>query len=134
MEFEERYMDVLQNLEFAIVQIYKRSREMTDYNVMRMLQALIDEYQSELSGLPPKAHDLSEIERALQESVRQMCEFRLGRASLGNNPSSEAEMKGDNISIEEILLCLKRLFKSAKRWNKSGGRRGYLDFIIQYVK
>ena len=35
---------------------------------------------------------------------------------------------------EEILACLKRVRTSVKRWHKSGGRRGYLDFVSQYIR
>jgi hypothetical protein len=38
------------------------------------------------------------------------------------------------IKVEEILLCLKRILKSVNRWNKSAGQRGYLTFIVQYVR
>jgi hypothetical protein len=36
-------------------------------------------------------------------------------------------------TVEDILLCLKLILKSVHRWNRSGGQRGYLTFIVQYV-
>jgi hypothetical protein len=36
-------------------------------------------------------------------------------------------------TVDEIMLCLKRILKSATRWNKEAGRQGYLDFITQFV-
>jgi hypothetical protein len=53
---------------------------------------------------------------------------------LTNSPEKAREMTPKPITIDEIILCLKRVLKSVKRWNEDGGRQGYLDFIIQYVK
>jgi len=41
MSFENDYLDVLQNIEFAIVNFCRRHRELCDYDVMRTLEALI---------------------------------------------------------------------------------------------
>jgi hypothetical protein len=101
---------------------------------MRMLEALIDKYAAEKIGRPPRHFSLSEVEQALLENVRRMCEWRLGRDTLTDSPEKAREMTPEPITIDEITLCLKRVLKSVKRWNKNGGRRGYLDFIIQYVK
>jgi hypothetical protein len=37
------------------------------------------------------------------------------------------------ITLEEVLACLKRIRKSVTRWNKANGRRGYLDFVQDYL-
>jgi hypothetical protein len=37
-------------------------------------------------------------------------------------------------TLDEIVACLKRVRTSVKRWHKSGGRRGYLDFVSQYIR
>jgi hypothetical protein len=34
----------------------------------------------------------------------------------------------------EIVTCLKRILKSAKKWNKRYGRLGYLTFIGKYFQ
>jgi hypothetical protein len=31
------------------------------------------------------------------------------------------------------LACLKRIHKSVQSWNRHGGQRGYLEFIVRYV-
>ena len=38
------------------------------------------------------------------------------------------------ITVEEIIACLKRIRKSVEGWYKRGGRRGYYEFIQQFVK
>ena len=133
MKFEDQYIDVLQNIEFGIVITYRNNPGMSDTEVMRMLEALIDQYAAEKGGRPPRHFPLSEIEQTVLENVQRMCEWRMGRGILTNSPGKAREMAPKPITIDEIIICLKRVLKSVKRWNKEGGRRGYLDFITQYV-
>jgi len=63
-----------------------------------------------------------------------MCEWRLGRAAPGDDPRAEGSVAPDPRTVDEILLCPKRIVKSVDRWNREGGRQGYLSFIIQFVK
>jgi hypothetical protein len=37
-------------------------------------------------------------------------------------------------TVDEIITCLKRIQKSIRRWNKEGGRQGYLNFISEFVR
>ena len=134
MTVEDQYIDVLQNLEFGIVLTYKDHREISDYNVMRALEAHIDRYTGEKVGRPQRHFLLSNVEFILLENVRRMCEWRLGRWTLTDDPQKAEVATPTPKTIDEIILCLKRVLKSVKRWNKSGGMRGYLDFIVQYVK
>jgi hypothetical protein len=46
-EFEEEYQDVLQNIEFAIVSVYREDPGLLDYEVDSALNALIVAYQAE---------------------------------------------------------------------------------------
>ena len=134
MKVEDKYTDVLQNIEFGIVTIYWDHPELSDYGVISMLEALIDSYTAEKIGRSPRHFPLSDVERLLLENVKRMCEWRLGRASLNNDNSKDKEITPEPKSVDEIILCLKRILKSVNRWNKLGGRQGYLNFIIQYVQ
>lgn len=131
---EDQYPDVLQNIEFAIVAVYRVHGEMSDYDVMRVLEALIDCYRGEKIGRPPRDFGLSDRERLLEDAVRRMCEWRLGRMSspIGRTGSQDTALEPTTPDV--IILCLKRILKSVKSWNKDGGRQGYLDFVIRYVK
>jgi len=131
MSVEDEYFDVLQNIEFGIVNVYKNNPDLADHNVMRILEALIDTYIAEKIGRSPRNFNLSEIEFTLRDSVFSMCEFRLGRQAM----TDSQKIKQKDIyplTVDEIVLCLKRILKSVKKWNKHGGRQGYLNFIIQY--
>ena len=134
MRVEDKYTDVLQNIEFGIVMTYQDHPELSDYGVMRMLEALIDSYTAEKIGRSPRHFPLSDVERLLLENVRRMCEWRLGRASLSDDASKDKEITPEPKSVDEIVLCLKRILKSVNKWNKRGGRQGYLNFVIQYVR
>lgn len=133
MRVEHRYTDVLQNIEFGIVITYKNHPEMADTNVMRMQEALIDKYGAEKIGRLPRHFSLSQMEQALLENVRRMCEWPLGRGTLTGSVEKSMEIAPEPITIDEIVLCLKRILKSVKRWNKDGGKQGYLNFVTQYV-
>jgi hypothetical protein len=130
---EEQSTDVLQNIEFGIVTARRESPDLTDHDVIRVLEALLDEYAAEKIGRAPRPATFSENERRLMERVRAMCDWRLGR---GEKPVSPSLKLPDPtpLTIDEMMLCLKRLLRSVQKWNKHYGRRGYLDFIVQYVK
>ena len=134
MKVEDQYTDVLQNMELGIVLTYRKCPNLSDYDVMRGLEALIDAYRAENIGRPPRPFNLSDDERLLVENVRRMCEWRLGRGNLGEDPAEEKGITPAPNTIDEVVLCLKRIVKSVKTWNASGGRQGYLNFIVQYVK
>ena len=134
MRVEDQYPDVLQNIEFGIVTAYKSHPEMLDYDVIRILEALIDKYAAEKIGRQLRHFSLSGVEQTLLENVRRMCEWRLGRGTLTDSPEKAKEIAPEPITIDEIVLCLKRIHKSVKKWNKEGGRQDYLQFVIQYVK
>lgn len=50
MSVEEEHLDVLQNIEAAIVSVYRDHPEMTDYDVDKAFSALIQTYRSEAVG------------------------------------------------------------------------------------
>lgn len=128
---EDKHPDTLQNIEFAIVTTYRNSPELSDYDVMRVLDAVIENYAAEKAGRNPGNARFSPLEKLLHERVRQICEWRLGRTTPGENEKSPPQTP---ISLDDIILCLKRLVKSAGRWNKLGGRQGYLNYIIQFIR
>lgn len=134
MGVEGRYLDVLQNIEFGIVATYRACPRLSDYDVMRTLEAIIDTYTAERIGRPPRQFKLSDEERVLSASIRSTCEWRLGRGNLPEEWTKEMRIRPEPKTIDEIILCLKRILNSVKRWNARGGRQGYLNFIIQYVR
>jgi len=142
-DFEEKYLDVLQNIEFGIVSVYRQHPEMVDWDALKAVESLIREYQAELTDHPVPAVVLQPLAKAAHDSVKAMCEWRLGRSqALVEEKKSIFKLplkKSPEVSIEpktmdEIILCLKRIRKSIERWNRRSGRQGYLDFISEFVK
>ena len=131
MRIEEQHEDVLQNIEFAVATMYRRHPALTDYAVLRTYEALVQLYSAESTGRQPKPISTNGVEAELLGDVKQMCEWRLGRASLSNADNGSSPEKV--IDVSTLVLCLKRLVKSVNKWTKEGGRQGYLQFMSQFV-
>lgn len=130
MALEDVHLDVLQNIEFAIVSVYRKQGDLRDVNVMRALDALIDVYRAEARGHTPKEVTLPEPENTVFQYVKEMCEFRLGRQEAAIR--TQVPFEGDK-TASDILACLRKIRKSVERWNKRGGQQGYLQFVSEFV-
>ena len=131
-ELEEKYFDVLQNIEFAIVNVYRRERDLTDYDVDKVLSALILAYKSQRQNRDFVQPALKPLAQQVYDDVEQMCEWRLGRVALERDDFQPGPSP-DPISIDEVIACLKRIRKSIEIWNKRGGMRGYLQYVDQFI-
>jgi len=134
--FVEQYMDVLQNIEFGIVSVYKEHPELTDYQVDKAVDSLLRVYQAEVRSKAAPGLRLNDLETQVYERVKDLCEFRLGRQALDQPEGEEGDAASEtlpNLTVDEIIACLKRIRLSVKRWTKDRGRQGYLWFVSQYV-
>jgi hypothetical protein len=126
--FEDEYMDVLQNIEMAIVNVYRENRDLMDYDVDKVLNLLWTQYRNEKQSKASPTLNLNANAQMVYDRIREVCEWRLGRREI--NISNEfARVKPEPISVDEIMDCLKRIRKSVDLWHKEGGRQGYLYFI-----
>lgn len=132
MRIEEECPDVLQNIEFAVVRLYRLHPEMTDYAVLRVYEALRQAYSAEVTGRSPKPAAADGLEAEVLRDVKQMCEYRLGRAAL--SPAQDGESRGEPLDVSTLVLCLKTLVKSVNKWTKRNGRQGYLNFVAQFIR
>ena len=131
MALEDVHLDVLQNIEFAIVSVYRKQHALRDVEVMRALDALIDVYRAKARGHTPKEVNLPEPEHTVFQQAYTMCEFRLGR--LEARTRIQVPCEGDKTE-SDILACLRKIRKSVERWNTRGGHQGYLQFVSEYVQ
>lgn len=134
MAVEEAYLDVLQNIESAIVSTYHDHPETLDGHVIWALEKVINSYRAEQAGREPEEFTASLVEADLYRALRNVCQWRLGRLTSREAEAAELGPAPEPKTVEEILLCLRLILKSVNRWNRSGGQRGYLAFIVQYVK
>jgi hypothetical protein len=133
LNFEEAYFDVLQNIEFAIVSVYRRNPELTDYDVEKVLDALVKFYNAERRQSSYKKPAMSSRAEQVYESVQLMCNWRLGRKRLESKDHDAKMGTPEPITIQEAIDCLKRVQKSVRKWNKRAGTRGYLQFVDQFI-
>ncbi|MDY7078338.1 MAG: hypothetical protein SXV54_15585 [Chloroflexota bacterium] len=132
-DFEERYEDVLQNIEFGIIRVYRDHPELADWDALNAVEALLRVYQAEAKGRQATLPSLTSLAQDVFDSVKPMCEWRLGRETFVDKAGKPMEMSPDPITLDEIAACLKRIRKSINRWNRRSGRQGYLTFVDQYI-
>lgn len=130
MSLFDTHLDVLQNIEFAIVNAYQDHPALSDYTVMKALDALIGLYSSESRDHTPKEISLDEDEAELLDRVRTICEWRMGREKLAMDQPMDLEQL---TSLDDMLSCLRKIRRSVEKWNGRGGSQGYLRFVSQYV-
>ena len=134
MAIEDDYLDVLQNIEAGIVAVYRKNKQMLDYDAEAVVNALIRDYQAEQkSGQPVQAALNDDLKRLLYAAVREMCEWRLGRSELVQDGKEVDLIEEDGLSLEEMTACLKRIRKSIQNWTKNKGRQGYLNFVSEFI-
>ena len=132
MTFEDQYLDVLQNIEFAIISVYREQpgfaglgRPAGHRGIARSATV------QRLAARPRTPVTLPETEAQLFARVQEFCELRLGRGGLGMAPE---RLPAQDKTVEEIVACLRRIRKSVERWNKRGGQQGYVTFVSQFIK
>lgn len=130
MSIEFEHFDVLQNLESAVFRFYQANPALTDYQVDKVFETLVQAYRGEAIGkeIPPPRGELA---APLYERLRAVCEWRLGRADLQKGMLLAPE---DAIPVDVLVECLKRLRKSLDLWTKEGGSQGYLMYISQFME
>ncbi len=132
-DFEERYEDVLQNIEFGIIRVYRDHPELVDWDVLHAVETLLRVYQAEAKSRQAVLSPLTPLAQKVHDSVKPMCEWRLGRETFVDETDKPMDLSPDPITLNETIACLKRIRKSINRWNRRGGRQGYLTFVSQYI-
>jgi hypothetical protein len=112
MEFnfdENEYLDVLQNIEFALASVYREHSEMTDYNADKVVEVILREYKAENTGRTATTRRLQGVDEVTYQRLHIVCEWRLGRGEIEG--PNEVQIKGDlpPISPTEMIACLKRV-------------------------
>ncbi len=130
MDFEQRHMDVLQNIEAAITQVHHKHPELYDAQVDSALGWVLRVYSAEARGKAAPA-SLPGLPGEVAGQVLQACEWRLGRAPLASG-TGPVEI-GSPKTRDEIVACVKRIRRSVQYWQKEGGQQGYLTFIEGFL-
>ena len=135
MALEDKHLDLLQNIEFMVVSVYRDVPSMEDREAIRALDALVQYQRRVAAGQTPTAPDnLSENEQLVFDRVLGIIAERRAMAPPEEAPKRFSVLNKKTNSFEDtILACLRKLHKSAVRWNKRNGKQGYLKFAIQYL-
>ena len=123
----EKNLDVLQNIEFAIVDVFRADGSLLDIDVKEAMDALVRHYHAEQEQRTPPVRRLGDRSQRVFDAVHDMCEWRLGRAPLRGFLEA-------GIPLNELLECLRKIQKSVVFWSKEGGRHGYLQFVSPFIK
>ena len=132
-DFEEKNLSVLQNIEAAIVCVYRVTPDLSDYEVDKALSALWDSYHFEELGKTYTAPAMNENVDAVFYIAKTICDWRLGREVKIETENNQPFPDISPTSVEVILACLKRIRKSVAKWTKRGGRQGYVRFISDFI-
>jgi len=126
---DDRNLEVLQNLEFAVVEVWRKHPDMTDYVAQRAYEAAFEWYRAEARGHSPKPPSLSGLDQITFDALKDVCELRLGRGEslLGAAQSLPA------VPVPVLVDCLRELRRSVERHTKLEGRQGYLKFIDAFL-
>ena len=130
MKIQDKHPDVLQNLELVVVELWRRNPAMTDYAAGRAYEVAYELYRAEARGRTCQPRPLNGLDHEAFETVKNICEFRLGRSAARNEEMEEIA----SIPLVDLVECLNELRKSVERHTKHGGRQGYLTFIDQFLK
>lgn len=133
MQLEAHYLDFLQNMEFAVVQVYKENPGLNDPDVIKAYDRLIKFYDRKKKHLPEM--DLMPAGNAglVYDAVFAICEWQRVKS-----PGETVELEGmeadvGNVPLPVVIRCLEKLHKSAGNWHKRNGIRGYIDTIVQFI-
>jgi len=128
MNVEEKFMDVLQNLEAEVLRVWRKNPSMTDYAVTRAYEEAVAYYAAVAQAQSPKPTQLTGLDLQLFQAAQGAADRRLAGLTLDDGTKVEP------IRSSDLVDCFKRLRKSVERWTRTGGRQGYLNFIAQFVK
>jgi hypothetical protein len=133
MAVEEEHGDYLQNIESAIIQVYRANLDLIDSEVATALDALVYRYGAQAQGKTVSGRPVRGIAKEVMTAVEQVCEWRMGRSPEGLEDWPEVGIDLPPESLEVTIACLKRLQSSVKFWTQKNGRQGYLDFVGGFV-
>lgn len=138
MGLEDRHPDILQNIEFAIVNIYRDDPSLRDIDVIKALEALISHIQRLAIGRESAQPELPPPSEAVFDAVVGILEFRSGLDEEAEEDTTQRRPRFSRAlrktTQEDIYLaCLRKIHKSAKRRNRERGAQGYLEFVSNHI-
>jgi hypothetical protein len=131
--FEDQYNNTLLSLELTLVRPYRQREDVTDWDTLTAVKGAIRTYTAQQRRRSAPNLKLNPIPKAIYDELIETCEGWLGHKPF-TDPLGETITLTDNaLTVSEIIACLKRIQRSIEMWQKEGGRRGYFEFIDQFL-
>jgi hypothetical protein len=110
-KFGQKNLDVLQNIEFGIIEVYRADRSLLDIDAKDAIDALVRHYRCEEEHRTPPTMKLGDRAQRVFQSVQRLCDWRLGRSLFPGEDSAP----GPGIAVSELVECLREIQKSIPR-------------------
>lgn len=152
--FFDEHQDILESIEMNVIAYYREHPSLTDYHVEKIYNGLQRTFEKELQDRKPPKLRFNELEQDLFDIIEDISRFFVGEAEVeiheahdhaheteeqivqNEDEESDEELLDsiEPVSKEVIVKAMKRLRGSIKTWTgKVQGKRGYLDYISQYL-
>jgi hypothetical protein len=131
MHCKDEDLPALHELESAVIAVWIRQPDMSDYAAGRAYEAAHQTYRSRLRNHEPKPPNLAGIDSSAFDAVRDVCEKLLVTGAEPMKGLPEGNTKP--VALGKLVEYLRELQRSVERHTKLGGRQGYLQFVRDHL-
>jgi hypothetical protein len=131
MNVKDEDLPALQELESAVIAVWIRRPEMSDYAAGRAYEAAHQMYRSRLRNREPKPPNLTGVDAETFGVVLDVCEKIHVTGAEPMNGLPEGNTKP--VAPEKLVEYLRELQRSVERHTAAGGRQGYLQFVRDHL-
>lgn len=134
MADEEKDIDIIFNIEGAIVEIYKHNPNLLDAYIESALDCLIRLYNAEAEGRNAPRKNVRGSAALVTDQLQAICELFLGRAEAEDGEGNSIALNLTEKTPAEMAAALKQIKSSVKVWSKKQGRQGYLNYVTEFIQ
>src|SRR3974390_1444205 len=107
-KFGDKNLDVLQNIEFGIIDVYRADPSLLDFDAKDAIDALVRHYRAQEERRAPPVVKLGDRAHRVFRSVQTICEWRLGKSPF----PGDTDMTEPGVPVSEIVKSLREIQKS----------------------
>ena len=133
MRIEEKYENVMLNIEMQVVSVANKEPTLTDWQVEKVYNALLSRYKALMNGRQAKEVSFNSPANDLYLLIEGFCDFFVGDRESWGKGDYLIEIETEKVSYQNMVAIFKRLRKSVKTWTKRGGSKGYVYYISQFI-
>lgn len=133
MSLEEKNVDIIFNIESAIVEIYQDNPDLLDAYIETALDYLIRVYNAEAEGRNAPRKSIRGSASKVADQLQALCELFLGRAEAADLEGNPIQLDIPQKTATEMTTALKRIKSSVKVWSQKQGRQGYLNYVTEFI-